>query len=462
MTRRNVTAAQGSFLETLFLESETIQPPSELSAIPFTASQETEKSLEAGAKEMDDLFGIIALLKQTTLDVTPNNLPQEAPTPEITIPAQNENHLTPEWILDNCQEPLCKIVSTLNSLREFEGLPELEMGENVIALQLSQHLNDLQCYDSAAQVLQNWAHNLELFASRAYGSFQEQVSGETQSDVDALMKNLLHQPYDDEADWIHQALQIAVRKYLAGQAKSIYAALIATVIQRPVRNAVRRALEANQIPFPARVHAELREQEYEKTIRESLQTLARLGLTAQTLSLAWEAVHSGQSETGSPWIAKRADGSAAIIWRGYAVVESRVIRTLDYAVLALFDARKRVTRQITIEMNALNQAQQSLWAQGFRHGAEGFPIADRVVKLWCEVCRARDTGWWFCDDVGRVMVVIPYILKHRLAHHKPLCCAVAHMQAWGYRFCYDEHTLYFMPQGLSLPEGAQQNNNEYE
>ncbi|MDL1894880.1 hypothetical protein FBQ82_01270 [Anaerolineae bacterium CFX7] len=272
------------------------------------------------------------------------------------------------------------------------------------------------------------------------------------------MENALRQPYEDEAQWIRQTIEVAVRKCLADPSKQIYTALIGSTLLRPFRDVVLQMLLANETPFPERVLTQVRQNDYAKKMQESLQTLARLGLTAQTTTLAWETARSGQSENSlTPWLARRVDGAIAAIWQGHAIVEHRVVRTLGYALLATFNADKHITHQLTIAKDDIERTKQTLLAQGYRCGDTAYPWDNCVVKLWCEFCRGRDSGWWFGDEAGRVMVVIPYLMRRRLSYHKPLCRAVSQMQAWGYRFYYDDHTLYFLPSGVELSDDAFQN-----
>lgn len=453
MTRRNGTrASQASFLDAILLESETEQTSTELPIITPTLQEPSKPpNLLPTHEEMADLFGFISAVKQFGVKTTVINAKECIQESEISIAEQKEYRRTPEWILENCPEQVSRIVATLNLMRQGERMPPLEHAENVFAPQLVSCFNEECPETEGKQALLNCACNLETFAHSLYGKVKSQIEEESFRCVDALLESVPHQPYDDEYVWIHQVMEVAVRKTLVEQCQSIYTALVLSTIQRPIREIVRTLLEANQIPFPEGVLAQVRERGYAKMIRESLQTLARLRFTAHTMTLAWEAIRSGQTDRQLPWIARRADGCIAVILKGFTILESRVVRALDYAILAMFDTARRITRQITIEVNSIEEAKKSLWAQGYRHGEEGFPLADHIVKLWSDFCRPRDNGWWFGDEAGRVMVVIPYVLKSRLGYHKSLCHAVAQMQAWDYHFRYDEHTMYFMPKGVKSP-----------
>lgn len=457
MTLRDGTrASQASFLDTLLLGSETERTSTELSVItPILQDSSQPSNLLATHEEIADLFGFISAVKQLGAKTAAINAKEHIQESEIRIAEQKEHRRTPEWILENCPEQVTRIVAILNLMQDCERMPPLELAEKVFAPQLVRWLDEQRFSDiDRKQALLNCVCNLENFALSLYGDVKSRIGGEISRCVDTLLGSMSHQPYEDENIWIHQAMEVAVRKTLAEQCQSMYTAFVLSTIQRPIREVVHTWLAANQLPFPERVLAQVRERGYAKTIRESLQTLARLGFTAHTMTLAWEAIQSSQTDTKSPWIAQRADGHSAVILKGHAILESRVVRSLDYAILAMFDPTRRITRQITIEISSIEEAKQSLWTQGYRHGEGGFPPADRVVKLWSDFCRPRDNGWWFGDEAGRVMVVIPYVLKSRLGYHKSLCHAVAQMQAWGYDFRYDQHTLYFIPEGVSLPACA--------
>ncbi len=371
---------------------------------------------------------------------------------------QSSSSITHQWLLDNHRAALVRIAAIYNSMREFEGLALQENAEEFLAAQLAQRLHVSNPETDVEIQLSECHRILELLTRRLYGSASNESSDEVNRYTETMMENALHQPYEDEAQWIRQAIEVAVRKCVADPSKQIYTTLVGSTLLRPFRLVVRQLLQANELPFPKRVLAQARESDYAKMMRESLQTLARLGLTAQTTTLAWETAWSDQSEnTLTPWLARRVDGAIAAIWKGQAIVEHRVVRTSGYALLATFDADKHITHQTTIAEDDIERAKQSLLAQGYRCGESAYPQDNRVVKLWCEFCRGRDSGWWFGDEMGRVMVVIPYLMRRRLSYHKPLCRAVSQMQAWGYRFYYDDHTLYFLPNGVELPANAFRN-----
>lgn len=456
MAQRQLTSPQQtSFLEMLLRADESAPASAAFEETIASTPNEnfTLPNLSPTTDEMADLFGLISEVKQLEANKAQTDATQRDQDFTIITVAPEQSPLAPEWILKNCHEHVVQIAAVLNSMCESESLPPLEQVENVLASQLENGLGGVFADNQIKQTLQEYAHNLEKFAHSLYGDGTAKCE-EISRSVDALLERMPHQPYEGESIWIRRAMQVAVRKTLAEKSQNIYTALGAATTQRPVREVVRDLLEANQIPFPARVLAQARERDYAKTIRESLQTLARLGFTAQTMTHAWQAVRQGQNDLPSPWIARRADGCVAVILNGQAILESRVVRSSKHAIVAMFDASKRITRQMTIETSSMEQAKKTLGAQGYRNGEDGLALAERVVKLWSEFCRARDNGWWFGDEQGRVMVVIPYALKRRLGYHKPLCRAVAQMQAWGYRFRYDEHTLYFMPKGVELPAFA--------
>jgi hypothetical protein len=360
--------------------------------------------------------------------------------------------ITPEWLSEQHPDLLTRMATIWNSMRESEGLTSLENAEAIPARQLVKPLSESRSQVEAHSRLLDRCRDLESFAHRLYGDIAHQDQEEIPRRVNVLMENALRQPYEDEEVWLRQVIEVAVRKVLADQTKGIYTRIVVSALQQPFREIVRQCLQADEIPFPEQVLAEAREKRYLNTMRASLQTLARLGLTAQTTALAWQAARSGQSENAlTPWLARRVDGALAAIWEGYAILEHRVVRTLGYALLATFDADKHITHQLTIAEADIERAQQSLLAQGFRCGERAYVEDNRVVKLWCEFCRGRDSGWWFGDEARRVMVVIPYLMRRRLSHHKPLCRAVSQMQVWGYRFFYDDHALYFLPSGVELP-----------
>ncbi len=371
---------------------------------------------------------------------------------------QPSSSIPPQWLVENHHDSLAPIASIYNSMRELEGLAAQENAEQFLAAQLAHQLQVTRSGTDVESELPEGYRVLELLTRRLYGDVTNESRDVIHRYADALMENGLRQPYEDEAQWIRQAIEVAVRKCLADPSKQIYTTFVVSTLLRPFRAVVLQLLQANEIPFPERVLAQVRESDYAKMMRQSLQTLARLGLTAQTTTLAWQDARSGQSEnTLTPWLARRVDGAIVAIWEGHAIIEHRVVRTLGYALLATFDADKHITHQMTIAEDDIERAKQCLLAQGFRCGDRANPQDDRIVKLWCEFCRGRDSGWWFGDEAGRVMVVIPYLMRRRLTHHKPLCRAVSQMHAWGYHFYYDDHTLYFLPSGVELPDDAFQN-----
>ena len=438
------------------------------------------------ADEIADLFGFLSALEKIKSDkiTSRNQYEAQADSLETTDTNRNENgkcenkknnshradnpqelfepslSITPQGLLENHLVSLVRIASIYNSMREFEGLAVQENAEQFLAAQIAHRLQDVRAGIDAERELSVFCRVLESLTCRLYGDVRNESKDEVNRCTEKLMENALRQPYEDEAQWIRQAIESAVRKCLADPSTQIYTAFVVSTLLRPFRVVVRQLLQANEIPFPERVLAQVRENDYAKMMRESLQTLARLGLTAQTATLAWQAARTGQSEkTLTPWIARRVDGAIAAIWEGHAIVEHRVVRTLGYALLATFDADKHITHQMTISEDDIERAKQSLCAQGYRCGDTAYPQDNRVVKLWCEFCRGRDNGWWFGDEAGRVMVVIPYLMRRRLSYHKPLCRAVSQMQAWGYRFYYDDHTLYFLPSGVELPADVFRNVN---
>ena len=474
MTRRDGTKAkQASFLDVLLLESETDPPPIQLPTITATMSKAPQQpsDLSPTAKEMADLFGFISALEKTSPDkITSKAKHTEQADALANVEANEEienqakendesrsslGRITPQWLLDNHLASLTRIASIYNSMREFEGLAVQEDAEQLLAAQMAHRFHIAHAETDMEKELSECCRVLEMLTRRLYGDVTNESGDEVNRCTEMLMENALRQPYEDEAQWIRQAMEAAVRKCLTDPSKQIYTACVVSTLLRPFRAVVRELLQANEIPFPERVLAQVRGSDYAKMMRESLQTLARLGLTAQTTTLAWETARSGQSENAlTPWLARRIDGAIAAIWQGHAIAEHRVVRTLGYALLATFDADKHITHQLTIAKDDIERAKQSLFVQGYRCGERAYPQNNRVVKLWCEFCRARDSGWWFGDEAGRVMVVIPYLMRRRLSYHKPLCRAVSQMQAWGYRFYYDDHTLYFLPAGVELPVDA--------
>lgn len=486
--RKVISTQQASFLESLILR---IEDEATATAAPDTRLLAHEENpqpsiISPAPDEMANLLSFISALAQTPLDATSLRTPYQERDyivaeersvqsgteseenldsttregePDVSHSKQEEHQpsflpISPQWLLDHHPDLLVRIAATWNAMRACERLPSFENAEHVLAQQLVYPLSGSHTEGDAEAVLLDCCRDLEKLAQRLYGDVTDQTEQEISRYVSAFVENALRQPYEEKEAWIRQALEAAVRKVLAGQSDRIYSALVVSTLQRPFREIVRRSLEANEIPFPERVLAQAREKGYTNTMRESLQTLARLGLTAQSATLAWQAARSGQTASMPPWIARRADGCAAAILEGYAVVEQRVICYPGYALLATFDAEQRVTSQMTITISVLQQAKPSLWAQGYRRDAEGFLLPARVVQLWCDCCRGRDNGWWFGDQAGRVMVVIPYVMRSRLRYHKPLCRAVEQMQVWGYRFRYDDHALYFLPASVDLPSGT--------
>lgn len=447
MSEKESDSGSGALIETL------VPSPLEESNPPVVAPT---------SDEMADLFGFLSALEKISPDKITLRAQHTERANALANVQENEKDesragfgpITPNWLLEHHPDLLARIAGICNSMREFEKLNPHENAEQFVASQLAYGLRGAQTETEVKTELFECCRALERLTNRLYGDVTNS-SDEVARHVDALMENALRQPYEDEAPWIRQAIEVAVRKCLAEPSKQIYTAFVVSTLLRPFRVVVRQLLHANEIPFPEHVLAQVRESDYAKMMRESLQTLARLGLTARTTTLAWETARSGQSENSlTPWFARRVDGAIAAIWEGYASVEHRVVRTLDYALFATFDADKHITHQMTIAKGDIERAKQTLLAQGYRCGETAYPRENRVVKLWCDFCRGRDSGWWFGDEAGRVMVVIPYLMRRRLSYHKPLCRAVSQMQAWGYRFYYDDHTLYFLPNGVELPANA--------
>ncbi len=483
MGQRKVTSSrQTSFLELLLSEKkiDTVSGALIETLVAAPLEESSPPNVTPTTDEIADLFGFLSALEKIKPDkiTSRNHHASQADSSEANGANRNEDSkwenqkknsrpsdtpqelfqpspsITPQWLLDNHRAALVCIESIYNSMRALEGLAMQENTEQFLASQLSHHLHVTHQTTDVEREFSECYRVLEKLTRRLYGDVTNELR-EVNRCTEALMENALRQPYEDEAQWIRQAIQSAVRKCLADPSKQIYTAFVVSTMLRPFRAVVRQLLQANEIPFSKCVLAQVRENDYAKMMRESLQTLARLGLTAQTMTLAWQTARSGQSEnTLTPWIARRVDGAIAAIWEGYAIIEHRVVRTLGYALLATFDADKHITHQITIAEDDIECAKQTLLAQGYRCGETAYPQHNRVVKLWCEFCRGRDSGWWFGDETGRVMVVIPYLMRRRLTYHKPLCRAVSQMQAWGYRFYYDDHTLYFLPVGVELPADA--------
>lgn len=450
MSEKESDSGSGALIETL---------------VPSSLEESNPPIVAPTSDEMADLFGFLSALEKISPDKITLRAQHTERANALANVQENEKDesragfgpITPNWLLEHHPDLLARIAGICNSMREFEKLNPHENAEQFVASQLAYGLRGAQTETEVKTELFECCRALERLTNRLYGDVTNS-SDEVARHVDALMENALRQPYEDEAQWIRQAIEAAVRKCLADPSKQIYTTLVVSTLLRPFRVVVRELLQANEIPFPERVLAQVRENDYAKLMRESLQTVARLGLTAQTMTLAWQAARSGQSEkTLTPWLARRVDGAIAAIWEGYASVEHRVVRTLGYALLATFDADKHITHQTTIAEDDIERAKQTLLAQGYRCGDSAYPQDNRVVELWCEFCRGRDSGWWFGDEMGRVMVVIPYLMRRRLSYHKPLCRAVSEMQAWGYRFYYDDHTLYFLPSGVELPDDAFRN-----
>lgn len=488
--RRITSTRQASFLETLLLGSGTETPSVEpLEALTTTPVENYPPStVSPSPDEMADLFDFISALAQSTPTTAPfrthhkasletsvegkatqpgtENQERTASAPregelEVILRKQEESQspflpIVPEWLFQHQPDLLTRIAAIWNSMRECEGLTSLENAERILAPQLVHSLSGSRTHAETGKSLLDCCRDLETLAQRLYGDVTHQANEEISRCVNTMMEHAPRQSYENEEIWIRHVMEAAVQKVLVGHSNSIYPALVLSTLQRPFRDIVRHSLQANELPFPERVLAHAREKGYANTMRESLQTLSRLGLTAQTTMLAWEAAHSGQTQIteSTPWIAQRVDGCTVATFEGHAIVDQRVIRFPGYTLLATFDAENRVTRQMTIATPALEQAKQFLWAQGYRGEEEGFALPDHVVKLWGDFCSGRDNGWWYCDMAGRIMVVIPYVLRRRLSYHKPLCRAVAQMQTWGYRFHYDDHTMYFLPAGVDLPVNA--------
>ncbi len=475
-SRKVISTQQSSFLETLLLGSGTeissVELNDALTPTPFESPYPS--TVSPTPDEMADLFGFISSLVPSTPRTAPINTPHPARAAtqerelEITSTKPEDSQssfppITPQWLLDHFPSHLTRIAAIWNEMRECAGLPSLESAEQILAPRLVTFLKGSCTAEDVEEALIDCCGDLESLTQRLYDDVSHQTNQEISRCVNVLMENALRQPYQDEDVWIRQALEVAARKVLAGQSKSIYSAFVVSTLQRPFRDIVRQSLQANELAFSERVLAQVREKGYAKTMRESLQTLARLGFTSQTVTTAWEAARSGQMDKAAcPWIARRIDGCAAAIVEGYAIVEQRVIRSMGYALLALFDADRRITRQMTIATTALADAKQSLWSQGYCHADEGFTLPDRVVKLWSEFCNGRDNGWWCGDEHGRVMVVMPYMMSRRLGYHKPLSRAVKQMQAWDYRFRYDVNTLYLLPAGVEMAVDALEPKGETE
>lgn len=494
--RRRSSKLQLSFLEALVLGIETEPPPLDQPDAPSSAPEENPQSStdSSSPDEMADLFSFLTALAQTTPNATSFATPRQARTDivaqDIVIPRGTENQekddttpedepevihakpseslpasltISPEWLFDHCPNLLTRIAAIWNVMREHEGLAPLENAEHILAPQLVHRLSGSPTERKAEQALLDCCRALETLAQHLYGDVAHQPNEEVARYVNALMENVLHQPYKDEEPWIRQAMEVAVRKFLAGQSNRIYSAIVVSTLQHPFREIVRELLQANELPFPERVLAQAREKGDVETMRANLQTLARLGLTAQTAALAWEAARHGHTDNGlSPWIARRVDGCIATILEGFAIVEQRVIRYPGYALLAMFDSEKRATRQMTVATTALEQAKGSLWAQGYRSDVEGYPPPEKVVRLWQEYFDWRERGWWLGDEAGRVMVILPYTAQSSLQVKERLRRAVACMCEWGYRLCYDNSTLYFLPAGVELPASAMVINKEEE
>lgn len=487
MGQRKITSSrQTTFLELLLLEKESDSVSDALieCLVPAPFEEYSPPNVTPTSDEMADLFSFLSALEkiksdkltsqnqygaqatssdanganQTDDDKRVNEKSNSRPSDTPQERSQPYSSIIPQWLLDNHLASLTRIGAIYNSMRELEGLAVQENAEQFLASQVARWLIASHAETDAERGLTDCHRILEMLSHRLYGDVTNESSEEVNRYTETLMENALRQPYEDEAQWIRQAIESAVRKCLADQSKQIYTAIVVSTLLRSFRDVVQQSLQADKIPFPERVLAQVRESDYVKMMHESLQTLARLGLTAQTTTLAWVSARSGQSEsTLTPWLARRVDGAIAAIWEGYAIVEHRVVRTLGYALLAMFDADKHITRQLTIAEDDIERAKQSLLAQGYRCGEKASPQHNRIVKLWSEFCRGRDRGWWFGDEAGRLVVVIPYMMSRRLTYHKPLCCTVSQMQAWGYRFHYDDHTLYFLPSGVELPADAFRN-----
>lgn len=487
MAQHRVTSIlQASFLEALLLGIENEPTPIELPDTPSLVAQENPmlSGISPSPDEIAELFGFLSALENIKSDKIATQSPHAAQADSLYTNGTNQSEgeklgneknisptstakqkespfsssITPQWLLENHLASLVRIASIYNSMREFGGLAVQENAEQFLASHLAHRLRVTHTETDVERGLSDCQRTLEILARRLYGEVTNESSDEVNRYTETLMEHALRQPYEDEEQWIRKATEVAVRKCLADPSQQIYTALVVSILLRPFRMVVRQLLHANEIPFPERVLAQVRENNYAAMMCESLQTLARLGLTAQTTTLAWETARRGQSENAmTPWLGRRVDGAVAAIWKGHAIVEHRVVRTLGYALLATFDADKHITHQMTIAEDDVERAKQSLFAQGYCSGNCAYPQDNRVVRLWCEFCRGRDSGWWFGDEVGRLMVVIPYLMRRRLTYHKPLCRAVSQMQVWGYRFYYDDHTLYFLPSGVEFPADALRN-----
>lgn len=482
--RKIASPRQTTFLELLLSEkeSDSVSDTRIQTLVPMPLEEYSSPNVTPTSDEMADLFGFLSALEKIKSDkITSQNhhaaqvdssesngtnesekLRNENNNPPSFTAKQEESSsspsITPQWLLDNHRAALAHMASTYNSMREFEGLAVQENTEQFLASQLAHHLHVSNPETDVEKGLSECYRALELLTRRLYGDVTNESRDKVNRCTETLMENALRQPYEDEVQWIRQAIEVAVQKCLADPSKQIYRTLVVSTLLRQSRVVVRLLLQANEIPFPERVLTQVRENNYATMMHESLQTLARLGLTAQTTTLAWQTARSGQSEnTATPWLARRVDGAIAAIWKGHAIVEHRVVRTVGYALLATFDADKHITHQLTIAEDDIERAKQIFLAQGYRCGDSAYPQDNRVVKLWSEFCRVRDGGWWFGDETGRVIVVIPYVMRRRLSYHKPLCRAVSQMQAWGYRFYYNDHTLYFLPSGAELPADAFRN-----
>lgn len=375
MGQRKITSSrQTTFLELLLSEKESDSVSDTLvqTLVPVPLEEYSSPNVTPTSDEMADLFGFLSALEKIKSDKITAQSPHAAQADSLYTNGTNQSEgeewgnekdisptstakqkespfsssITPQWILDNHLDSLARIASICNSMREFEGLAAQETAEQFLAAQLTHRLQVARAETDVEMELLACYRVLEALTRRLYGDVTNVSRDKVNRYTETLMENTLRQPYEDEVQWLRQAIEVAVRKCLADQSKQIYTALVVSTLLRPFRVVVRELLQANEIPFPERGLVQVRENNYATMMRESLQTLARLGLTAQTTTLAWQTARSGQSEnTLTPWLARRVDGAIAAIWEGYVIVEQRVVRTLGYALLATFDADKHITHQ---------------------------------------------------------------------------------------------------------------------
>lgn len=505
MTRRKPvqTAQQASFLEALLLGDEPDTTSVESPAVP---SQEKTAlvPVEAEAQEdaTRDLLGFILRLEPrpakdfwvqsapsngrvdqaaallltvdtiqsrpasesvpTTLERTDTRLNVAEPNAPSNSETQNADALalqlssstTPAQLSEHFPEIVARIAEVWNVLREREGLPTVSAGdaEQNLAARLVHVLRSARTSEEIEHALQDCLQGMTRLARRLYGSAPQENLETVQGLVERLMEHSLR-VRDEEMEWVRAAFEAGVRKLLTGESQSIYSAIVVSALQRPLRMALRELLEANELALPAQVLARTRQNGYYSLPRESLQVLAKAGLSVQSASAGWRKAQCQAAASDVLW--KATCGSrAAVMLQGRTVINERVIEHPDAVVVVTFE-RGRAQDFYPIPREEVEHAKRVLWAMGYRaKGEAGYPLPENVAQLWEEYFAEREYGWWYGDDVGRVIVVLRYSAARKIRSYPRLRRATAKMIQWGYALRYSDDALYFLPAGVDLPPQA--------